>query len=143
MRSSFSSSAPKRRFILYNSFSLRLTENLCLQHFSLKCIIKNFYLSRYDPHKRLNTSDTQSVKKSALNNSVNKVPCRYVHREHKQFLSNYEINGALLNINKSTERQQQERKFTLKQQAPSIHHQREHLSIQLLEIIQTILFIMI
>ena len=58
-------------------------------------------------------------------------------------LANYKINGELLNINKSTDRRQQKRKFALKQQAPSIQHQREHLSIQLLEIIQTILSIMI
>ena len=58
-------------------------------------------------------------------------------------LAIYEINSELLSVNKRTERRQQKRKFTLKQQAPSIHHQREHLSIQLLEIIKTILFIMI
>ena len=58
-------------------------------------------------------------------------------------LKSYEINGALLNINKSTDRCQQKRKFALKQQAPSIQHQRQYLSIQLLEIIQTILFMMI
>ena len=54
----FSLSAPKRWFIFYNSFPLRLAENLykkktfsqrmiymfCLYHFSLKCIIKHFYL---------------------------------------------------------------------------------------------------
>ena len=51
-------SAPKRLFIFYNSFSLRLTENLheqktfsqnticmfCLYHFSLMCIIKKIFI---------------------------------------------------------------------------------------------------
>ena len=58
-------------------------------------------------------------------------------------LVNYEMNGALLNINKSTDRRQQKSKFALKQQAQSIQHQRENLSVQLLEIIRTILFMMI
>ena len=58
-------------------------------------------------------------------------------------LAIYEINTELLSVNKSTDRRQQKRKLALKQQAPSILRKREHLSIQLLEIIQTILFIMI
>ena len=58
-------------------------------------------------------------------------------------LANYEINSALLNINKSTDRRQQKHKFALKNQAPSIQHQREHLSIQLLEIFQNMLFVVI
>ena len=33
-------------------------------------------------------------------------------------LTNYEINGVLLNVNNSTYRRQQKRKFELKQQSP-------------------------
>ena len=54
----FSLSAPKSRFIFYNSFSLRLTENLheqktfcqnmtymfCLHNFFLKCTIKKIFI---------------------------------------------------------------------------------------------------
>ena len=58
-------------------------------------------------------------------------------------LANYEMNSASLSVNRSTDRRQEKHKFALKQQAPSIQHQRENLSIQLLEIIQTILFMMI
>ena len=56
---------PQSLFIFYNSFSLRLTENLheqkafsksiyymfCLYHFSVKCIIKKNYLPPYGPVK--------------------------------------------------------------------------------------------
>ena len=63
----FCLSAPKCLFILYNSFSLRLTENLhkpkkipqhmiymfCLYHFSLKSIIKKNYLPPYAPITRV------------------------------------------------------------------------------------------
>ena len=51
-------------------------------------------------------------------------------------LAIYETISELLSVNKSTGKGQQKRKFALKQQAPSIQHQREHLSIQLLESIQ-------
>ena len=79
--------------------------------------------------------------KSALNNSVNK--CHLdTFTVNTNNLAIYEINSALLNINKSTDRRQQKRSFAMKQQAPSIQHQRENLSIQLLEIIQIILFMM-
>ena len=58
-------------------------------------------------------------------------------------LENYQKNCALFNIKKSADIWQQKSKLALKQQAASIQHQREHLSNKLLEIIQTILFIII
>ena len=58
-------------------------------------------------------------------------------------LAIYEIKSELLSVNKRADRRQKKRKFALKQQAHSIQHQRENLSIQLLDIIQTILLMMI
>ena len=57
--------------------------------------------------------------------------------------TNDELNSELRSSNKSAESSHQKFKFTLKQQALQHPVQKEHLSIQLLEIIQTILFMMI
>ena len=57
--------------------------------------------------------------------------------------ANDEINSELRSVNKSTESRHQKFKFSLKQQALQHPVQKEHLSIQLLEIIQTILFMLI
>ena len=58
-------------------------------------------------------------------------------------LANDEINNELTSANKSAGRRRQKFKFALKQQALQHPVQKKHLCIQLLEIIQTILFVMI
>ena len=58
-------------------------------------------------------------------------------------LANDEINSELRSANKSAKRRYQKFKFALKQQAFQHPLQKEHLSIQLLEIIQIILFMMV
>ena len=57
--------------------------------------------------------------------------------------TNDELNSELQSANKRAESCDQKFKFALKQQALQHPVQKEHLSIQLLEIIQTILFMMI
>ena len=57
--------------------------------------------------------------------------------------TNNELNSELRSANKSAESRRQKVKFGLKQQALQHPVQKEHLSIELLEIIQNILFMMI
>ena len=58
-------------------------------------------------------------------------------------LENDEINSELRSANKSAESRHQKFKSALKQQALQHPVLKEHLSIQLLEIIQTVLFMTI
>ena len=84
---------------------------------------------------RLNASDTQNELKVLLITVLIKYHID-TFTANTNNLASYEINGAL-------HRRQKKCKFALKKQAPSIQHRKEHLSFQLLEIIQTILFMMI